>query len=439
VTYIVVLFFLHICLLSPQFVFSHGEPISFKLQNGLRVILSPDNNIEAACVLLYHLTGVRDDPEELKGASHLFQNLMVLGTQTFDNFHRILFVKQNGGISDRIVDYDNSIFYLVIPSSEIDNALWLESERITSLRLTDRNITIEKNNIYTKNYRLINSNVHIRASNWIKRMLFQNSVYETPIYGDLEKIRGFNNQAVKKLYNNFRNLSNIIMVIAGKYNHTELMKSINKHFGKLRPFPGGKKSAKSYTVFEPRDKFISENWIIDNLSEPFILYGILGPSKFNLDHLYFDFIRHYLVDERISCLERELNQERHLNVSIAYEFLDYFEASAMIIKISAKKRPNLERARYFLNRKLDTLRKDTLSSSEIKKIKALMELDFMKKMSVLETRSEFLAETYYLTGELNGEENHLTRIRKISNYDIFRISKKYLKKGNQVNLNVYSK
>ena len=439
VTILVGLLFFYLCLYSPAVVNAHSDATSFKLPNGLRVILSADDNIEATCVLLYHLTGVRDDPPEIQGASHLYQNLMVLGTQTFDNFHRILFIKQNGGLSERIVDYDYSIFYQVIPASELDNALWLESERITSLRLNDRNITIEKNNLYTKNYRLVNSSVHVRASNWIKAKLFQGSIYETPIYGDLEKIRGFNNQAVRNLYTNFRNLSNIIMVITGKFNQPELIKSINKYFGSLSTLPGGAKSAKSYTTLGPRDKFETENWMVENLSDPFILYGIRGPAKFNLDHLYFDFIRYYLLDERISSLETELNQERNLNISISYEFLDYFEASALIVKISAKHRPNLERARYYLNRKLEALLKGTLSGTDINNTKTLMELDFMKSMTTLESRGAFLAESYYFTGELKGEQNHLNRIRKITTYDIFRIAQKYLKKENQVNLNVYSK
>ena len=68
-----------------------------------------------------------------------------------------------------------------------------------------------------------------------------------------------------------------------------------------------------------------------------------------------------------------------------------------------------------------------------------MELDFMKKMTRLDTRCEFLAESYNLSGELGGAENHLRRIQRITTYDIYRIAKKYLKRSNRVNLNVYEK
>ena len=75
----------------------------------------------------------------------------------------------------------------------------------------------------------------------------------------------------------------------------------------------------------------------------------------------------------------------------------------------------------------------------MKVTKSLMEIDFMKNMSVLENRGILLAEYFHLTGNLNFEETYLRRIKKISSYDIIRVSKDYLKKENLAILNVYSK
>ena len=389
------LIFLHLCLPLR----ANSKATTFRLTNGLRVILAPVEKVKAVCVLLYHLNGVRHDPPEIKGGSYLYQNLMRLGaTKNLDPLDRIIFLNRSGGISAHTVNYDYSIFYQVVPDSEINNALWLESERISSLKLTNRNITFEKNKVYSRNYRSINFYVNVKAVNWVRANIFEGLPYEIPIYGNLEEIKKFDLQSIKGLYKNFGNLSRIIMVIAGGFNPGELKESIMKHFGGLSsPIPPGT-FKKNYIATAPRTEYVYDNWILPKLSEPFVMYGVRAPSKFSNDHLYFEFIRYYLLDERISKLDEQLNRGNKLDITLNHQFTDHFEANALIFWVSAKRRANLERAKYYLNKQLAALQKGrpgTLSHSEVKLTKTVMELDFMKKMSRLQERSIFLAENYH--------------------------------------------
>jgi predicted Zn-dependent peptidase len=99
----------------------------------------------------------------------------------------------------------------------------------------------------------------------------------------------------------------------------------------------------------------------------------------------------------------------------------------------------MEKAKYVFEKEFDALQKFPISSYNLKIVKSLMELDFLKSMNKLEKRSMMLAENYHMFGNLNFEKNYLKRIRKISQYDIIEISKKYLVKENLVILNVYKK
>lgn len=447
--------YLFTCLPAVLFSQTNGpiSPRAFRLSNGLRVILAPDNSMDATCILVYHATGVRDDPESARGASFLFQSLSLLGTNNSNIYDRIFFIKQNGGDSERIVSYDYSIFSQVVPTSELDSALWLESERISSLRISDKNINIEKNNIYQKNYRLINSNPYARGREWMWGELFKQTAYQLPVYGRLEQVRNFDNRVVREVYKNFRNLSSIILVVAGNFQLQELQKAIAKHFSGLEatyPVRNGWAARKKRTAVSRTEtaapaqspKYTYKNELVENLSKPFTLYGIRGPGWSDLDYLYFDFIRYYLADKRISRLDGLLNRTYDLDIAINHELTTNLEANGLVIILTAKKRANLERAKYLVNKKLDALNKSkqgVLSGSDLRAVKELMEIDFVKKMSNLQERSFYLAQKYYLTGKLDAEENHLRRIRRITVYDIHRIAQKYLTKDNRVNLNVLSK
>jgi len=414
---------------------SETDITTFTLPNGLRVILAPVDNIEAACVMLYHLTGARDDPPDLKGASYLYQTLMLGGTQNLDPLDRIMFIKKYGGSSNGLVDYDNSIFCQLVPDSEVNNALWLESERISSLRLEDQSIDVLKDNIYKRYSRLNSSNVHFRAINWVKSLVFEGTVYQTPIYGNLEQLMGFNNQKIKKIYENFSDLSDIIMVVSGKFDIAEVKETINKRFAGL---PGQRKSQKrNYLQIAPRKEYVYKNWTEDTLEQPFMLCGVRGPSKLNPDHICFDLIRYYLLDKRISKLERLLNQRTDLDVNLSYEYTEYIEANALVIKISAIRRLDLEKVKPVLANELKTLTEESLSADNLKMVKTLMELDFKKNIMDLKMSGLLLAENYHLWGSVDYVGKYLKALRKITPFDVSRTAKKYLRKENQVILNVY--
>lgn len=406
----------------------------FYLSNGLTVILSPVENTNAACVLVYHKTGARDDPEGLKGGSHLYRNLMLLGTRNLAPYERSMFIEKNGGVSHRTVNYDNSIFCQVVPETELNYALWLESERLTSLNLTDRAINLHKNDDYRRIYNLLNTNIIFEASKEVKSIVFAGTTYEIPEYGNLEEIRGFNNQEIRKIYENFRNPAEIILVIAGGFNTASVKKLVGRYFSVLPSRPGVNRK---YNNFGPRKKYYYKNWLRKNAGQNFTIYGIRAPSKISNDHLYFNFIRYYLVDERISKLENIINRKNNFNVTLHSEYTNHLESNVLIIRISTNNRADLENAKTVIQEEFDVLGKKPLSHSELRNTKALMEIDFRKDMALPEQRCVILAENVRLFDNLDFEKLYIDRIRKITSYDIMRISKDYLGKSNQVILNVY--
>jgi predicted Zn-dependent peptidase len=408
---------------------------SFELPNGLKVILSPNNDMQTAAVCIYNMNGARNDPADARGISYLYQYLMFDGNENLESYDHILFINKMGGIVSGRVSYDNSVFYEVLPASEINVALWLESERLKSLRLEDANIDYHKNEIYGRISRLWESNLNFKAQTWINAKIFEGSPYAYPLYGDLNKIRNLSNDRIRENYRKFQNLSNIYLIIVGKFDINELKAGINKFFQNIPP---GRKSPEVVPKASNQHGIYSvKNWLIPGLKTHSSFYGIKCPGKISYNFVYFDFLRYYLTDPRISRLEYILNKVNKLDVEIEGTCTDFFETNAMTIQLSSSERINLEKAKYILGQEFSALTTKLISNADLKAVRSLMEIDLLKSTYNLEERCLRIGEFYHMFGELNFLDMQLRRLRKITSYDVLECAKKYLLKENQVILNVY--
>ncbi len=429
---------INICFILLLFVPLHSiiRVSNFTLPNGLTVLLAPDSKMNSVCVLTYHKNGVANDPSGIRGASYLYQKLMFLETDNLSPYERITFIMKNGGRSSGKVNYDNSVFYQVIPESDLNYALWLESERLQKLKLTDHEIIKQRKGVYDRIYRLINRSIHFRASEWMRKELFGDSLYNTPLYGEIEKLNTFDIGRIRRVYHNFSNPKNIILVISGKFEEEEIREKINRYFGSLE---SKSTPAKNPVAVQITSGYKYENWMREIIPENFILIGIRAPSKLSLDYTYFKLLVYYLLDERTSKLNRIFKSNLKMDVNVSFDFSNNIGANSLLIKISSVKRAELERGRFYIRRLFEMLMTDRLTTSELKTLKSLMEIDFLKNLTMPEKMSLILAENYHMSGILDYGNMFLKRIRKINSFDIVRISKKYLKKENTVILNVFSK
>ena len=126
----------------------------------------------------------------------------------------------------------------------------------------------------------------------------------------------------------------------------------------------------------------TKNWLVPGLKKNFVVYGIKSPAKIGYNFMYFDFLRYYLTDPRIARLDYILNTVNKLNIEIDSDFTDYIEANCLTIQLSSSERINLEKAKYVLEKEFQALRRTCISNSDLKAIRSLMEIDFLKGMVV---------------------------------------------------------
>jgi len=110
------------------------EVRTFTLKNGLRVILQEDHHSPFVAInVLYHV-GSKDDPRARSGFAHLFEHLMYEGSKHVKRGDHARLLERVGTLeSNASTDLDHTSFHETVPASELELALWLESDRMAYL------------------------------------------------------------------------------------------------------------------------------------------------------------------------------------------------------------------------------------------------------------------------------------------------------------------
>lgn len=105
----------------------------FTLPNGLRVLVHTDRKAPIVAVNIWYHVGSKNEPLGRSGFAHLFEHLMFQGSENhkgefFEPFELVGATDQNG-----TTNTDRTNYFQNVPSTALDMALWMESDRMGHL------------------------------------------------------------------------------------------------------------------------------------------------------------------------------------------------------------------------------------------------------------------------------------------------------------------
>ena len=119
--------------------------VYYRLGNGLKVVLAEAHAAPTVTVAVYYGIGFRVEPKGQTGFAHLFEHMMFQGSAHVKKFEHAKLVEQNGGQLNGSTRLDFTNYYETLPSNAVETALWLESDRMRSLEVTEENLKNQQN------------------------------------------------------------------------------------------------------------------------------------------------------------------------------------------------------------------------------------------------------------------------------------------------------
>jgi predicted Zn-dependent peptidase len=172
----------------------------YKLKNGMRVILSADNSVPVVSVYMLYGVGARSEEKGRTGFAHLFEHMMFQGSANAPKGVHFKTVEANGGSLNGSTHADYTDYYEVLPSNKLAVGLWLESDRMRSLAITDANLTNQKDAVKEE-----------------RRLSFDNRPYNTAIIDVWPQLAFRNWQSSHSLIGSFEDLNAASVADVGKF------------------------------------------------------------------------------------------------------------------------------------------------------------------------------------------------------------------------------
>jgi zinc protease len=113
---------------------------TYTLPNGLQVILSPHRVAPTVAVLVLYKVGSVNEPRGKTGFAHLFEHMMFQGSENVPREMHFKYVESNGGVLNGFTSYDLTAYFELLPASKLPLGLWLESDRMRSLQVSQENL-----------------------------------------------------------------------------------------------------------------------------------------------------------------------------------------------------------------------------------------------------------------------------------------------------------
>ena len=280
----------------------------YKLDNGLKVILSQDKTSPTAIVAVYYNIGFRIEPKDRTGFAHLFEHMMFQGSQNLGKMEFIKLIQQNGGVLNGSTRFDFTNYFEIVPSHKLETMLWAEADRMRGLDITQDNLTNQQG--------VVKNEVKVNVLNqpyggfpWLDMPQYANTNWYNAhnFYGDLEDLDAANLEDVESFFKTYYSPNNAAISIVGDFEIDETKVWIDKYFSNipaadLPPQPD---------ISEPKQEKEKEFIKNDSLAnKPAIALAYHMPERNSPEYYAMGLLDQILVQGDNSLLAQKLEKEK---------------------------------------------------------------------------------------------------------------------------------
>ncbi len=407
------------------------------LKNGLRVVLAPEPSSPTVAVSVSYGVGSRNELDGRSGFAHLFEHMMFQGSRHVHKGQHFALISERGGNLNGTTNADRTNYFEVLPSGELELALWLEADRMTQLDVSATNFENQRE-VVKEEYRMRYSNAaYAFASIRLQELVFASyAPYARSTIGKMEDLDRAELGWVLEFYQQNYAPNAAVLAIAGNFEVDQALDLVERYFA---PIPAREKPPFTLPSELPKAVAAREKVLDANAKTPAVNYGWLIPPSHTSEHYALELLAMLLGDGDSARLYQELVRNRAIALEARAYTRDFVGPDLFGLQVVVAERSDVATVEAALARELDRVRKKPPTEPELLRLKQRVRSSFVFGLESTLSRAVELGEYELFWGDARNIARELSHYENVTGKDIQAAAARYLTDDRRVVVEVTPK
>jgi zinc protease len=405
----------------------------FTLSNGLRVVLSPDRSVPVVSVAVYYDVGSRNEKTGRTGFAHLFEHMMFQGSENVPKAAHFQYIFNAGGTMNGTTSTERTNYFETLPANQLPLALWLESDRMRSLKVTQENLDNQRQAVQEEKRLRYDNQPYINAFLFVNELIFKNPANAHSTIGSMEDLDAATIDDIREFFRIYYAPNNAVLTVVGDLDLAETRDLVEKYFAGIprQPEPPPVDVSESDEVARKQEIYH------DKLAPaPAFILGWKIPPRRTPDHYALALAGDLLFSGESSRLYQKLVKGDESVVSIQGEVDDRRGPSALYIFALPKPGQDISTIREQIFKEVRRLSTHGPTEVEMEKLRNTLSNDAVRGRQSTLYRAQRIAEFSLYDGQPHLFDHELDYYLNVTADEITAATQKYLDVENRVVLDV---
>jgi zinc protease len=403
------------------------------LPNGLTVILSEDHSTPIVHLALWYHVGSKNEKPGRTGFAHLFEHMMFKGSKNVGPEEHTSIIASVGGQSNAYTTDDETVFWETLPAQYLPLALWLEADRMATLRVDEATFRNEREVVKEERRMRVDNQPYGRLNEIIYDHAFTTHPYKHPTIGSMADLQAASIDDVREFHQTFYVPENATLTIVGDFDTAQAKEMISTYFGRVP------KAARAVPRDIPREPPQQAEKRV-TVDAPWPLPAVVVAYHITYDGHPDSYPLHIaskvLSDGQSSRIYQKLVYRDRLAVT-AFGGANLIEHPNLFYAVAiVQPGQTTDDAIAALIGELDRLKAEPISERELQRTKNQFARDYIMGRQSIQQKALQLAHAAVLHGDVTTADGEFEIFQQITAADVQRVARTYFTEQNRLVLTI---